>query len=210
MHWGVAWTRAALALLVAAGRWPLCVVSGGSAADPRTPPALPGMPPPFLGTAVVGSGGLTAAIDAYGNVVDLRTGPAGRALIENPAARQAAGSVPADTGIVPRVSVGGGPAMPLWRADSVSQRYLPGTNVVRTVGAVRAPCETVVTGGAGERLALVVAVDPPTATRAVPVLGVDVEAARLRAATANAARDPGLRDRRAGRKGRRDRPAGDG
>ena len=40
--------------------------------------------------------------------------------------------MPADTGIVPRVAVGGGPALPLWRADSVRQRYLPGTNVLRT------------------------------------------------------------------------------
>jgi hypothetical protein len=111
----------------------LVVVSGGSDADPRTPVGLPGLPPPFLGTAVAGDGGLTAAVDSYGDVVDLRApGPAGRALIDNPSDRQAAGTVPAATGIVPRVSVDGGPALPLWRADSVSQRYLPGTNVVRT------------------------------------------------------------------------------
>jgi hypothetical protein len=123
------WARAALAL-VAVGA---VLVSGGSGADPRTPTGLPGMPPPFLGTAVVGDGGLTAAIDAYGDVVDLRApGPAGRALVDNPANRQAAGTVPADTGIVPWVRVGG-EGQPLWRADSVAQRYLPGTNVVRTV-----------------------------------------------------------------------------
>jgi glucoamylase len=128
----VAWTRAALKL-VAAGAVGVAVVSGGSGTDPRTPAGLPGLPAPFLGTAVVGDGGLTAAIDAYGDVVDLRApGPAGRALIDNPAARQEAGSVPAGTGIVPRVSIGSGPAQPLWRADSVSQRYLPGTNVLRT------------------------------------------------------------------------------
>jgi glycosyl hydrolase family 15 len=136
----VAWTRAALAL-VAAGAVGVAVVSGGSDVDPRTPAALPGLPAPFLGTAVVGSGGLTAAIDAYGDVVDLRVpGPAGRGLIYNPAARQAAGSVPAGTGVVPRVSVDGGPALPLWRADSISQRYLPGTDVLRTTarfGSVR-------------------------------------------------------------------------
>ena len=40
--------------------------------------------------------------------------------------------MPADTGIVPRVSFDGAPALPLWRADTVSQRYLPGTNVLRT------------------------------------------------------------------------------
>jgi hypothetical protein len=128
----VAWTRAALGLVVA-GAVGLTLVSGGSSADPRTPAGLPGLPPPFLGTAVVGSGGLTGAVDAYGDVVDLRApGPAGRALIDNPAERQAAGTVATDTGIVPRVSVGGGPALPLWRADAVAQRYLPGTNVVRT------------------------------------------------------------------------------
>jgi glucoamylase len=111
----------------------VAVLSGGSAADPRTPPALPGLPPPFLGVAVVGSGGRTAAVDAYGDVVDLRApGPAGRALIYNPAKRQVAGTVPAGTGIVARMSVGGS-WTPLWRADTVTQHYVPGTNVLRTV-----------------------------------------------------------------------------
>jgi len=126
------WARVVLALgaVVAAG---VLLVSGGSAADPRTPPALPGEPPPFLGTAVVGSGGLTAAIDAYGDVVDLRApGPAGRALIDNPAARQAAGTVAADTGVVPWVRIGGASPRPLWRANRVWQRYWPGTNVLVT------------------------------------------------------------------------------
>lgn len=112
----------------------LLLVSGEEGTDPRTPPALPGMPPPFLGVAVLGDGGLTAAIDAYGNVVDLRApGPAGRALIENPAERQAAGTVRADTGIQPWVRVGNRPELPMWRADRISQRYLLGTNVLRTV-----------------------------------------------------------------------------
>jgi len=111
----------------------LLLASGGERADPRTPPALPGQPPPFLGTAVVGSGGLTAAIDAYGDVVDMRPAPAGAPLIENPADRQAAGTVPADTGIAPVVRVGDGPARPLWTADAVGQRYRPGTNVLETV-----------------------------------------------------------------------------
>lgn len=109
------------------------VLSGGSAADPRTPPALPGLPPPFLGVAVVGSGGRAAAVDAYGNVVDLRApGPADRALIYIPAKRQVAGTVPAGTGIVARMSVDG-KSIPLWRADTVTQRYVPGTNVLRTM-----------------------------------------------------------------------------
>ncbi len=91
------------------------------------------MPPPFLGVAVLGDGGLTAAVDAYGNVVDLRPAPAGQALIENPAERQVAGTVEADTGIQVWARVGGEPAEPLWEADSIRQRYLPGTNVLRTV-----------------------------------------------------------------------------
>lgn len=124
------WARAVLALVavVAAGA---SLVSGGSGADPRTPAALQGEPPPFLGAAVVGSGGLTAAIDAYGDVVDLRVpGPAGRGLIEIPAARQMAGTVPADTGVVPWVRVGNGPWRPLWTADSVAESYRPGTSVL--------------------------------------------------------------------------------
>ena len=143
-------------MLLAAGVPAVAVVSGGSAADPRTPPALPGLPPPFLGTAVVGDGGLTAALDAYGAVVDLRRGPAGWALIDNPAERQAAGTIPADTGIVPRVSVGDGPALPLWRADSVEQQYLAGTNVVRTMarfGPVRVTITDAARAGALVRIA---------------------------------------------------------
>jgi len=120
---------AGLVAVVAGG----LLVSGGSGADPRTPPGLQGEPPPFLGTAVVGSGGVTAAIDAYGDVVDLRApGPGGRALIDNPAARQAAGTVPADAGLVPWVRTGGAPARPFWRANRVRQRYWPGTNVLVT------------------------------------------------------------------------------
>jgi hypothetical protein len=126
------WARAVLALVAVVAVGAL-LLSGGSGADPRTPRGLPGEPPPFLGTAVVGNGGLTAAIDAYGDVVDLRApGPAGRALLDNPAARQAAGSVAVETGIVPWVSLDRGPAQPLWTADSVEQRYRPRTNVVVT------------------------------------------------------------------------------
>jgi hypothetical protein len=171
----VAWLRAALGLL-AAGALAAAIVSGGSSADPQTPAALPGLPPPFLGTAVVGSGGLTAAIDAYGNVVDLRPGPAGRALIDNPADRQAAGTVAVGTGIVPRLSVGGGAAMPLWRADSVVQRYLPGTNVVRTAGRFGPARVRVTDAVAGERLARVIEVSAPGGEPVVPAVAIDLEA----------------------------------
>src|SRR3954469_17012712 len=127
-------TRVAVGRVAVVGAGVL-LVSGGSEADPRTPRGLPGLPPPFLGTAVAGSGGLTAAIDAYGDVVDLRApGPAGRALIDNPAARQAAGTVPAATGIVPWVRIGGARQRPLGVADSVRQRCRRGTNVVVTTG----------------------------------------------------------------------------
>jgi hypothetical protein len=120
------------------------LLSGGTRADPRTPPALPGLPPPFLVTAVVGHGGRTEAVDAYGDVVGLwAPGPAGDPLIFNPSDRQAAGSVPADTGIVARVRVGRR-SVPLWRAGSVEQGYLPGTNVLRTVARYRGRTVTVV------------------------------------------------------------------
>ena len=117
------------------------LVSGGTSSDPRTPAGLPGLPPPFLGVAVVGDGGLTAAVDSYGVVVDLRPAPAGPALIDNPAERQAAGTVAPDTGIVPRLRLRDGRALPFWRADAVAQRYLPGSNVLETTarfGQVRA------------------------------------------------------------------------
>jgi glucoamylase len=139
----------------AVGLVALVLLSGGTRADPRTPPALPGRPPPFLGIAVVGSGGGTEAVDAYGDVVGRwAPGPAGRSLIYNPPARQAAGSVPADTGIVARMRIGGR-AIPLWRADSVTQRYLPGTNVLRTVARVR-----------GRKKVVVRSVGGPSAARA--------------------------------------------
>jgi hypothetical protein len=132
LHWVVVRVRAALAL-VAVAVLAATVVSGGSSADPRTPTGLPGLPDPYLGTMVLGSGRLTAAIDAYGDVVDMRRQPAGEALIDNSAASQAAGSVAAETGIVPWVSLGGAPERPLWTADSVRQRYRPDTNMAVTV-----------------------------------------------------------------------------
>ncbi len=115
--------------------------SGGAGTDPRTPRGLAGMPPPFLGVAVVGHGERVEAVDAYGNVVETRApGPAGRALVTVSPERQAAGTVAADSGIVARMRAGGR-SIPLWRADAVRQRYVPGTNVLRTVawaGGIRA------------------------------------------------------------------------
>ena len=111
------------------------------------------MPPPFLGTAVVGGGGLTAAIDAYGDVVDLRApGPAGPALVENPAERQGAGTVAADTGIVPRVSFGGGGAAAL--ARRLGQAALPaGDQRLVTEARFGAARVEVVWAASGGRLA---------------------------------------------------------
>lgn len=91
------------------------------------------MPPPLLGVAVVGQGGRTAAVDAYGDVVDLRApGPAGPPLVAVSAKRQTAGSVSPGEAIVARARFGNGRTLPFWRADSVRQRYLPGTNVLKT------------------------------------------------------------------------------
>jgi glucoamylase len=147
------------------------LVSGGSDTDPRTPAALPGLPPPFLGTTVTGDGGMTAAVDAYGDVVDLRSpGPAGTALIDNPSAGQAAGTVPADTGIVPRVRISGGEALPMWRAEAVTQSYLAGTNVVRTVARFGGARVVMTTAASGESLALSV-----DASGGTPSVSINVE-----------------------------------
>lgn len=160
---GRARTVLALVAVLAAGA---LLVSGGSGADPETPAGLPGMPPPFLGVAVLGDGGLTAAVDAYGDVVDLRApGPAGRALIENPAARQAAGTVAADTGIQVRVRVGGAD-LPMWRADEVSQRYLPGTSVLRTLARFGQDEVRIEQAARGGVLAMTVAGTAPVQLRA--------------------------------------------
>jgi hypothetical protein len=151
----MSWARAVLALVAVAAAGAL-LVSGGHEADPETPEGLPGMPPPFLGVAVLGDGGLTAAVDAYGNVVDLRApGPAGRALIENPAERQAAGTVAADTGVQVRVRLGDGRTLPTWRADEVRQAYLPGTNVLRTVARFGSERVAITQAAHGDELAVV-------------------------------------------------------
>jgi glucoamylase len=161
--------RAAIGLVAVVATGAL-LVSGGHEADPRTPSGLPGMPPPFLGVAVLGGGGLTAAVDAYGDVVDLRRGPAGRAMINNPADRQAAGTVAPDAGIQVWVRVRG-EARPMWEADSIRQHYLPGTSVLRTVarfGRARVIVEQAVRGGE-----LAITVDGGSAETELRVNGCD-------------------------------------
>jgi Glycosyl hydrolases family 15 len=173
LHSGVARTRAALALVVVVAL-AAAVASGGSSSDPSTPPPLPGLPPPFLTTAVLGAGGLTAGVDAYGDIVDLRApGPADRSLIDNPHDRQAVGTVPASTGIVPLAAVGAASPLPLWRADSIRQGYVQGTNVLRTTarfGSARVTIECAANGGElgclsrprGARTAQPTATEPPS------------------------------------------------
>ncbi|HKF83351.1 MAG TPA: hypothetical protein VKB23_10375 [Solirubrobacterales bacterium] len=150
----------------------LFFLSGGNGADPRTPPGLPGKPPPFLGVAVLGDGGLTAAVDAYGSVVDLRPDPAGPALIENPSERQAAGTVEEDTGIQVWVRVGG-EELPMWRADEVRQRYLPGTNVLRTVARFGRDEMRIEQAAQGETLAMRIAGGPQPSLRVNAGLGCE-------------------------------------
>jgi hypothetical protein len=147
------------------------------------------MPAPFLGVAVVGSGDLAAAIDAYGNVVDLRApGPAGGALIANPAERQAAGSVPADTGMVVRVSASGGAPRPLWRARRIRQRYLPRTNVLRTVAWLGRARVTLTDAAREGALARRIGVRGARGERLRVILGLNLRgAAACRSATADLA-----------------------
>ena len=108
---------------------------GAPPADPRTPAALPRAAAPVPDRR----GGRGRRADGGDRRLRRRRRPAagtGRAGADRqPAtsARRPARCRPA-TGIVPLVSVGGGPPLPLWRADSVRQHYLPGTNVLRTVG----------------------------------------------------------------------------
>lgn len=112
-------------------------LSGGHQSDPRTPAGLRGLASPLFGVAVIGNGGRAAAIDAYGNVVDLRgPGPAGPARVAVSARRQAARTAAVDEALIARLRLRDGRVLPLWRAGSVRQRYLPGSNVLRTVARV--------------------------------------------------------------------------
>jgi hypothetical protein len=147
----VTWARAGIAL--GAAVLAAVALSGGHRDDPRTPGGLAGMPPPLLGVAVVGQGGRTAAVDAYGDVVDLRApGPADRPLLAVSAKRQVAGSVSPGEAIVARARLGAGRTLPFWRADSVRQRYVSGTNVLETTARFGGRRVTVTrrAGGPGE------------------------------------------------------------
>jgi hypothetical protein len=173
LHSGVRIARVLLlcAAVIAVG---VVLVSGGEDGGPRTPAALPGLPPPFLGTAVAGDGRLTAAVDAYGDVVDLRPGPASKALIDNPSDRQAAGTVAEDTGIVPRVRIGSGDAIAMWEADRVTQRYLAGTNVVRTVARFGSARVVMTVAATGQELAVEIRAQTEDGRAATPSVGVHI------------------------------------
>ena len=89
-------------------------------------------------------------------------------LISNPAERQSAGSVPADTGIVARVASGEGAPVALWQGRRVRQRYRPGTNVLRTVAVLGRTRVTLTDAARGRALA-----------REIEVRGVPGEPLRL-------------------------------
>jgi hypothetical protein len=110
------------------------------------------MPSPFLGTALVGDGRTVGAVDSYGDVVDVRPLGPGRPLVQIPAELQAAGTVPADSGIVARAHLDRA-RVPFWDAEAVHQSYLPGTNVMRTVARFGAHTATVVRRLGGPRSA---------------------------------------------------------
>lgn len=150
MHGGVAWLRAGLALLLAAAVVAV-LVCGGEPTDPRTPEGVPGLPPPLLGVALIGDGAAAAAVDSYGDVVDLRRSPAGPALLTVPAARQAAGSADPAAAIVPTVRLGTeAKPVPIYSANWVRQRYRAGANVLVTeagFGNAEVAITWVATGG---------------------------------------------------------------
>jgi hypothetical protein len=148
--------RAALAIGAAAAAGAIAL-SGGGGADPTTPPALPHTPAPFLGTAVVGDGGLTAAVDSYGDLVDVRApGPAGPPLVAVSAQRQTAGTVPRAAAAIPMVHLGPRMELPPWRATSVRQAYLPGSNALSTTLGFGRTRVTILYAVVGGRLACVV------------------------------------------------------
>ena len=113
---------ACVALLVAA-----FALSGGSRADPATPPAIPGLPPPFLGTAVVGDGQTVGAVDSYGDVVDVRPlgRRGGRCCRSRPSSRPPGRSRPTPGSSRGRILAAR--RLPFWQADSVDQT-LPARN----------------------------------------------------------------------------------
>lgn len=126
-----------IATVAVVGAVAIIGLSGGTSQVPRTPQGPPGMPTPFLGIGLLGSGGTAAAVDAYGNVVELRSpGPAGPAFISTPYKRQVVGSVAEDTGIVLRAGAGHAAAAPLWEAGEVGQRYAGASSLLETSAEV--------------------------------------------------------------------------
>ena len=135
-------------VIAAAAGAAVLALSGGEKSGPRTPAGIEGHAPPFLGVAVIGGGGgLAGAVDSYGTVVDLRLpGPAGESQISLPHRRQEAGTVSPRTGLTLGFAGESEAPEPAWEAAAAVQRYLPGTNVLRTFLS-RDDADLVVTDG---------------------------------------------------------------
>ena len=92
------------------------------------------MPPPFLGTALVGDGGERRRgrlLRRRGRPSPARAAGAGAGRRSRPSCRPPARCRPT-RGSSPGHAAAGR-RVPFWRADTVRQSYLPGTNVLRTV-----------------------------------------------------------------------------
>ncbi len=144
----------------------------------------------------------------------------GRPLVQIPAELQAAGTVPADSGIVARAHLDRA-RVPFWDAEAVHQSYLPGTNVLRTVARFGAHTATVVRRLGGTRSAAAdrrwLAESRPLGERCAGLGAADVRALAARAPGTDRPQHRGddrRRPRRLGlclaaRRGdRRDRPRG--
>lgn len=154
------------------------LISGAQRADPETPTALPGLPVPFLGTSLVGGGdSAIAAIDSYGDVVDLRLGgPGGTAQIKVNRRRQIAGTVENDSGIVPMTSSGTRATSPPWMASSVTQHYLTDTNVLITTSRVGGARMRIADAADGSTMVRRITVRTPRGIRANLGVGIKLTA----------------------------------
>ena len=129
------------------------------------------MTPPLLGTAVVGDGGATAALDAFGSVVNLRFGPGGPLA---GSARQLPAWVPEGTLFIPKVKIGRDPPQRLWRADAIQQRYLRDTNVLRTVARFGRRQVVEIAAARGDVFGLTITAPSPNGSRAFLEVPPDV------------------------------------